>query len=29
MSRPVLRAARPGPLLPAGEPYVVGIVNVT
>jgi len=29
MSRPVLRAARSGPLLPAGEPCVVGIVNVT
>jgi dihydropteroate synthase type 2 len=29
MSSPVTAAARPGPLLPAGEPLIVGIVNIT
>lgn len=29
MSSPILRAGPPGPLLPAGEPRVVGIVNIT
>jgi dihydropteroate synthase type 2 len=29
MSSPVPGAARPGPLLPAGNPLIVGIVNIT
>ena len=29
MSRPVTAAARVGPLLPAGDPQIVGIVNIT
>src|ERR1700731_3161142 len=29
MSSPVAAAARVGPLLPAGDPLIVGIVNIT
>ena len=29
MNRPVTAAARVGPILPAGDPRIVGIVNIT
>jgi hypothetical protein len=29
MNRPVTAAARVGPMLPAGDPRIVGIVNIT